>query len=241
MLGCSRHLVVFDYLFTATSTIPISSSVIPTSTQDNQVGMIWESHLMTPIAITTAPNGSDDPGYYADRIDYLAKEAADRDKIKPILVCHSAGALIGLEYVKHHQQTLFEKVFLFNYPLLYPDSRVSIYLQMCYKGTENVNADTTLVMSTNDPILPMTLEWQGVTIADAIAEIRSRGKVKVQDSQAFEHSLFKYGVAWNLIAKLPTKPQMLRPRARTKKTLRGVFDLILRSLLRFLRKIFKTR
>jgi len=186
-----------------------------------------------------APYGQDYPGLYAVMIDYLAKEAAARDKPKPILVGHSAGALIGLEYVKHCKDTVFEKVYLFNCPLIYPDDRVDTALQCCYKGTENVTADTTLVMSTNDPALPMTLKFRsGFSIADAIAEVRSKHRINVQDDQAFEHNPFMYGVAWKLIAQLTTSPRMLGPRMLAKRSFKVIEDLILRPLLRFLRRIF---
>jgi len=171
-----------------------------------------------------ALHGQEYLGPYYDAISSLVKDVDDRQK--PILVGHSAGAVVALDYLKdRNRESWFEKTILFNCPLVYP--RVdNPALRACYRGTERVNADSLLVMSKNDFIMDYSVE--GISMMEAIDIVRQAGKVQVQvlDQPDYVHGPFDVGVAWKIISQYPAEI-----------TLRAAMSLRIQSLKSPLRAI----
>jgi pimeloyl-ACP methyl ester carboxylesterase len=157
--------------------------------------------------------GQDYLSAYYDKISSLAKGI--KDKQKPILVGHSAGAVIALDYLKDRPlESWFEKVILFNCPLIYPRADLPA-LKSCYQNTKRVTANAQLIMSENDPIMESSLGL--IDMRGAVEVVREASKVKVQvldrvaDGQKYEHSPFApIDVAWEIVGRLPVPAITLR-------------------------------
>jgi hypothetical protein len=139
------------------------------------------------------------------------------DKQKPVLIGHSAGAVVALNYLKDRpRESYFDKAILFNCPLVYKWADKPS-LRSCYKGTERVTTDSQLIMSENDPLMAWSLD--GVNMRKAIDIVEGAGKVKVQrldrvDKQGnkYEHSPFDpIDVAWEIVNQLPVTVSKRQP------------------------------
>jgi pimeloyl-ACP methyl ester carboxylesterase len=156
-----------------------------------------------------ALRGQDYPEAYYTVIAVLAGNV--RDQRKSILVGHSAGAFVVLDYVKDRpQDSWFEKVLLFNCPLVYQDAKLNMArLQSCYQRTEQVTADTTLTMSKRDFFWNWTVA--GVSMTEALDTVRRTCKVDVQviDQPDYGHSPFPpSNVALKMITQFPTSSRI---------------------------------
>jgi pimeloyl-ACP methyl ester carboxylesterase len=118
-----------------------------------------------------------------------------------ILVGHSAGAVVALEYLKDcPQDKFFEKAFLFNCTLIYPYPSLPSLCNFC-EGTNTITESTLLVMSSNDPIMSWSLGL--LTMWDAVDTVQEADKnvtVRVLDIPGYAHSPFApTDVAWEVI------------------------------------------
>ena len=133
------------------------------------------------------------PAYY-DALNVITASL-----VHPTLVGHSAGALVGLNWLKHRDDPTV-KAWLFNCPLIYP--WVSpLDLRYCYRNTEWVTIETRLIMSTKDPIMSWVDPQASMT--QAIDEVRMAGKVRVDimNRTGYEHSPFSpVPVAYELMS-----------------------------------------
>jgi hypothetical protein len=154
-----------------------------------------------------------------------------QDKQKPILIGHSAGALVALNYLKDRRlESWFEKTILFNCPLIYPRAERPA-LKSSYLGTERVTADAQLIMSEYDDVL-MPLSLDSIDMRKAIEIVRQAGKVQVQvvcDKPKYDHSPFSpIDVAWDIVSKLPVLT--ITPKRQRIHCLKSTFGALARKL-----------
>lgn len=167
-----------------------------------------------------AISGTQMPDYYEMMISNNARKYAERDGRKPTLIGHSAGGTAGLLYAKDNpSEDYFDRILLFNAPLICPDTRVPLMLQRAYDGAERITADVTLTMSKFDDSGIMEWKIGNFTMMDAIEAVRKLRKKNVKvifnttDSH-YKHSPFHpVTVAWDTL----NSPRILR-RSRTKRT-----------------------
>jgi pimeloyl-ACP methyl ester carboxylesterase len=158
-------------------------------------------------------HGQDYLSAYYDEIASLARTI--KDEQKPILVGHSAGAVIALDYLKDRRlESWFKKAILFNCPLVYPRADLPA-LKACYQATERVTTNAQLIMSDNDPIMELSLGY--IDMRGAIKVVRKARKVDVKvldralDGLKYEHSPFApINVAWEIVGQLPALRITLR-------------------------------
>jgi pimeloyl-ACP methyl ester carboxylesterase len=178
--------------------------------------------------------GQDFLSAYYDQISNVAK--GTRDTLKPILVAHSAGAFVTLDYVKgRNQESWFERVVLFNCPLVCPGPFISS-LQYCYTGTDRIKANTELIMSERDHIMEWSLH--GVSQKDAVEIVRKAGKVRVRvlNQPDYEHNPFgSSNVAWNIIGQIPTAKIALTATLRLR--VHGLKSSIIARILAIAKKL----
>jgi pimeloyl-ACP methyl ester carboxylesterase len=148
-------------------------------------------------------HGQDTLSAYYDKILELAQGSLNKEK--PILVGHSAGAVVCLDYAKDRpHESWFERIVLFNCPLIYPTADKPA-LRSCYISTDLITAQVELIMSKNDDVL-MPLSLQNITMAQAIDRVQQTGKVHVRvlDQPDYKHSPFSpCNVAWNTVGQIP--------------------------------------
>jgi pimeloyl-ACP methyl ester carboxylesterase len=184
-------------------------TVKPLAEHDDYAGFVGKTSRIGWRIFALRGKNADLVSYYVVISD-LARKINAEQKQKPILVGHSAGAIVCLDYLKDRSQEArgFEKIILFNCPLVYPQVDAPA-LASCYQGANRVLANTVLVMSTNDNVLD---EWtvKGVSISQAIDIVRQTGKttgrivVDVVNRPDYDHSPFSpNSVAWDNISKIP--------------------------------------
>jgi len=167
-----------------------------------------------------ALSGTQFPDYFNMMISNNAEMYSERDGKKPTLIGHSAGGTAGLFYAKDRpSENFFDRILLFNAPLICPDTRVPLMLQHAYVGTERITADLTLTMSKFDDSGIMEWKIGNFTMTDAIKAVRKLGKDNVKvlfntTKPNYTHSPFRpVTVAWDTLS----SPRILR-RSTTKRT-----------------------
>jgi pimeloyl-ACP methyl ester carboxylesterase len=109
---------------------------------------------------------------YSDKISGYAKEYSTKDNKKCTLMGHSAGGMAGLFYARDRpSDKFFERIILFNVPLIYPSDDVSAELLRAYVITQQIKVNVSVIMSKNDDRLgaPTFKLKDGTTIWDAIS------------------------------------------------------------------------
>jgi pimeloyl-ACP methyl ester carboxylesterase len=138
-------------------------------------------------------------------ISYNAKKYATQDGRKPTLFGHSAGGTVGLCYAKDcSAEHFFDRILLFNAPLICPDPRVIFALQEAYVGAQRITSNVTLTMSKFDDVI---MDWKigNFTMTDAIEAVQKLGKDHVRvivntTDPNYKHSPFDHvTVAWDTL------------------------------------------
>lgn len=170
-----------------------------------------------------AVSGTQMPDYYEMMISNYAQKYAERDGRKPTLIGHSAGGTAGLFYAKDRpSEDYFDRILLFNAPLICPDTRVPLMLQHAYVGTERITADVTLTMSKFDDSGIMEWKIGNFTMTDAIETVRKLSKKNENvifntTDPNYKHSPFSpVTVAWDTLN--PPRILRRRPTKRARKT-----------------------
>ena len=150
-----------------------------------------------------ALSGIEFPDYYEMMISNYVATYARQDGRKPTLMGHSAGGVTGLCYaIDCPEESMFDRLLLFNAPLIYPDTRVISELQNAYVGTDRITANVTLTMSEFDDEI-MSWKLGNFTMMDAINVVKKVGKVTVllnTDNANYKHSPFDgVTVAWDTL------------------------------------------
>lgn len=150
-----------------------------------------------------ALTGTQYPDYFEVLISHYASKYLTQDNRKSTLLGHSAGGVAGLFYVKDcSSENFFDRVLLFNAPLIYLDDRILPELRNAYVGTERVTANVKLTMSQFDPIM----EWKvgNFSMMDAVEVVEKIGKVEVEVNTTnvdYKHSPFDgVTVAWDALS-----------------------------------------
>lgn len=153
-----------------------------------------------------ALSGTELPDYFDMMISNKGKQYAELDSKKPTLFGHSAGATAGLFYAKDYpSESYFDRILLFNAPLMCPDTRVPSILQHAYIGSERITADLTLTMSKFDDSGIMEWKIGNFTMIDAIETfqklVKPNAKVIFNTTDSnYKHSPFPpVTVAWDAL------------------------------------------
>lgn len=153
-----------------------------------------------------AISGTQFPDYFDMMISNNAKQYAELDGEKPTLMGHSAGATAGLFYAKDcPSESYFDRILLFNAPLICPETEVPSMLQHAYVGSERITADVTLTMSKFDDSGIMEWKIGNFTMIDAIETVQKLVKANVivilnTTDPNYKHSPFSpVTVAWDAL------------------------------------------